>query len=114
MFKITNKEIYLTRGDNARMHVSAKDRISGDIYIPQNGDKIAFSLKKKIKDETKLIFIEQTEHTENGWYIVFQPEHTKDLAFGDYLYDIQLTTADDWVDTIVEPTKFTVAEEVTT
>lgn len=113
MFKITNKEIYLTRGDNARMHVSATDKITGDSYVPQDGDTVSFSLKKKVKDEEPLIFIEQTDHTETGWYITFMPEHTNKLSFGDYLYDIQLITANGWVDTIIEPTKFTVAEEVT-
>lgn len=113
MFRITNKEIYLTRGDNALIHVSAKDS-EGNAYVPQTGDKIAFSLKKKIKDEEKIIFIEQTEHTETGWDILLLPSHTNNLSFGDYIYDIQLTTNTGWIDTIIEPTKFTVAEEVTT
>ena len=41
------------------------------------------------------------------------PEDTHELPYKIYKYDVQLTLADGFVDTIIPPTDFIVKEEVT-
>ena len=113
MLKVTNNEVYLTRGDNALLHISARDS-TGSTYVPQDGDVVTLSVKKKVKDNDKLICKIQDIHTETGWDITINPEDTSALSFGDYVYDVQLVGSNGWVDTIIEPSTFTIGEEVTT
>ena len=40
------------------------------------------------------------------------PEDTKDLSFGKYVYDIQLTKADGTVDTFITKATIKITEEV--
>ena len=42
-----------------------------------------------------------------------EPEDTKFLSFGKYLYDVELTTASGDVYTVIVPTTFEVLKEVT-
>ena len=48
-----------------------------------------------------------------GAAIHIRPEDTKELSFGKYLYDIQLTTADGDIYTVIPPTTFEILKEVT-
>ena len=45
--------------------------------------------------------------------IALHPEDTASMAFGDYVYDIQLTRAVGTVTTLVTPSRFRLTEEVT-
>lgn len=40
------------------------------------------------------------------------PEDTKNLNFGTYVYDVELTTKDGIVDTFITPSSFKITEEV--
>ena len=44
--------------------------------------------------------------------LTLQPSDTKNLPFGNYVYDIELTTADGFVDTFIGPATFTLTGEV--
>lgn len=107
MFKINaNSSIELTRGDSAAFNISIKDA-DGDEYTLQDGDELLFTIKKNVN--TNEIILQKS-----GTHIEIQPEDTEGLSYGDYVYDVQLTIAEDGrVDTIITPSKFRIREEVT-
>ena len=102
-----NGSIYLTRGDSAYLTVVVKN---GDkLYQPVEGDVLHFSVKKDVDDVGYVIH--KVFHVGNA--IVINPEDTKEQDFGKYVYDVQLSTANGDVFTIVEPSLFYIKEEVT-
>lgn len=107
-FKVNRNTIYLTRGDTfkAVLTISYPD---GSIYTPQEGDTIRFALKHSIDDEECIIFREIPIDT---MLLVIYPEDTKELEFGTYVYDIQLTKANGDVDTFITASKFKITAEV--
>ena len=113
MLKVSGNNIYLTRGDSAQFELTVKD--ANEQTYDYSGDTVVFSLKKHCSDPTPLI---QKTFDENG-KIYFEPADTNKLAFGDYLYDIQLTHVEGegseavtTIDTIIVPSTFTVGAEV--
>mgnify|MGYP003429659358 FL=1 len=107
MLVITDDEVILTRGDSADINVKITDA-NGDIYTPAEGDVIKFTLKKNC--ETSDIIIQKTLVNS---VISLQPADTKDLPYGTYYFDVQLTTAGADVYTVVSPHRFIIDKEVT-
>ena len=104
MYKVTDNQIYITRGDSAVLNLS----IEG--YTPADGDEINFSVKKNCNDRNVLISksIDPTAMT-----ISITPEDTDSLEFGDYWYDVELRRAGGVVDTVIVPHNFVVGAAVT-
>lgn len=104
---VKGSTISLTRGDSLRVNLRLmKD---GEEYIPVTGDVIRFALKKKVTDAEPLIVKEIPIDT---MVLAIEPEDTKPLAFGIYRYDMEITTANGYVDTFIGPADFNVKEEV--
>lgn len=99
--------IYLTRGDSAYLKISLNR--NGKFFQPQEGDKLEFSVKKDTTDED---YVVHKEFAANQAFVI-NPEDTKELQFGKYVYDVQLTTANGEIYTVVEPSLFYIKEEVT-
>ena len=103
MFEIDKdtKWIYMTRGDSETIVFSAKDP-EGEPFVPTAHDKLIFSAAKKWGDDPPLLRIENTmvDDAEDFWTVIFEPEHTKDLEFKKYCYDVQieLRSSDDQED----------------
>lgn len=105
MFHIDpNNVITLTRGDTCAFDVEIKTD-TGATYTPQPEDIVTFTVKKDTK--TADIIIQKIGST-----IVLNPADTRNLKYGNYLYDVTLTTASQAVYTIITPTEFVIAEEV--
>lgn len=101
--------IQLTRGDSAHLKVSVtKD--NGEAYEIQNGDLLTLSIKKTVKDDTALLT--KTIIGTDTFHI--KPNDTSSLNFGKYKYDVQLTTKDEDVYTVIPPSTFEILAEVTT
>ena len=102
--------IHLTRGDTARLLLSSVvNLVTGKEYILSADDTVTFTVKKTVYDTAPAVQIT----VPGGAAIHIKPEDTKEMAFGNYLYDVQLTTADGDVYTVIPPTKFEVLKEVT-
>lgn len=102
--------IHLTRGDTARLLLSSvMNLVTGKEYILSEDDTVVFTVKKTVYDTTPAVQIT----VPGGAAIHIKPEDTKEMAFGKYLYDVQLTTADGDVYTVIPPTTFEVLKEVT-
>lgn len=105
----SSKLITLTRGDSLYLTVEFTDDDEGTPYVPVTGDTVRFALKKNIEDEECLIIKDIPIST---MVLYLEPSDTKDLEFGTYWYDIQLTTDGDDVYTPIGPAKFKVTKEV--
>lgn len=107
-YSIKKNRITLTRGDTLKVNVSITTS-SGEEYIPEEGDRIRFALKKDVLDEEPLILKEIPIDT---LVLQLNPEDTKSLPFDKYVYDLELTKASGEVDTFITKTDFILSEEV--
>jgi len=108
MLKINrDKSIELTRGDSAKIILSVTKDDGSDYNI--NGDTVRFSVKRSV-DSSDMVF--QKSMT-TGCIINILPEDTASLAYGEYVYDVELTTTSGDVCTVVPPSKFSILPEVT-
>lgn len=101
--------IHITRGDTARFTVSITNDINGSEYEIQAGDILQMTVKKNVKDTESLIH----KTLNGGKTFHIEPSDTSAMSFGKYVYDIQLTTSDGDVFTIIDPTVFEILKEVT-
>ena len=108
MVEVNGTTITMTRGDTARISVFITDS-EGDQYIPEEGDSIRFAAKQNYTDGTPLILIDVPT---DSLVFTIQPDDTKNLAFGNYVYDIELTKVDGTVDTFITKAKLKITEEV--
>lgn len=109
-YTIKKTTIFLTRGDTLKAQISLVDR-EGNPYEPQVGDVIRFACKKEYTDPDTEVLILKNIPLES-LVLTLEPEDTKELPFGNYVYDIQLTTAAGEVDTFITKGTLTLTEEV--
>lgn len=100
--------ITLTRGDSFAADIGIFQP-NGKPYTPSTGDKVRFAMKKDAKDEKVLILKDIPIETLR---LVLDPEDTKNLDFGSYVYDIQLTKSNGEVDTFITKSNLILTEEV--
>lgn len=103
---IKGTSITLTRGDTLRVKIGIFSKEDGTEYIPTSGDSIRFAVKHPVFNSKK------TEYKDTQPLIIknipydtmvleLQPNDTKPLGFGEYVYDIQITYSDGRVDTFI-------------
>lgn len=111
MLKIdeTTGAIALTRGDTARFYTTIEDDVTGEDYIVKSGDTIRFTIKKTYNDSVPLV----QKVIEGSNLVHIQPNDTKSLPFGKYVYDVEITTESGDVYTFIGPNVFEVTKEVT-
>ncbi len=101
--------IELTRGDSAYISVPITNEMTGDEYKMASSDTLRFTIKRKETDEG--VLVQKTAIGTNSFHIL--PSDTAALAFGKYVYDVELTTASGDVYTVIVPTEFKLLKEVT-
>lgn len=101
--------VRLTRGDTADFSISVQNEVSKDSYEIQVGDTLRFTVKESSEDAD--IVIQKVLNGLDSFTI--EPNDTKNLECGDYVYDVELTTESGDVYTIIPPSRFTIMEEVT-
>lgn len=107
MYEIKGNNIRLTRGDSLYIQIAlTKD---GESYTPEEGDSIRFAMKKHYLDDSALITKSVPLDTMT---LHLEPSDTKDLDFGKYVYDLEITFADGDVDTFINEAEFIIAPEV--
>ena len=107
MFKVQNNKIAITRGDTGIFRLDIQDT-QGNNYNYEN-DTVVFTVKENTKTTETLIKKTISPLSD----VVIEPGDTKDLDYGDYVYDVQLTTTEGVVDTVIAPSVFRVLPEVT-
>jgi hypothetical protein len=101
--------VRLTRGDTARISVSAINEVTNEPYIFESGDTLTLTVKKSTKDVAPLV---QKIITGSNTFSI-DPADTSSLSFGKYKYDVELKNSNGDVYTIIEPTIFEILPEVT-
>lgn len=103
MFKIDTETniMSITRKDTAIFDFSL------DNYTLGEGDKLTFTVAKEVDlpAEEALINVEITQFVDGVATIIIDSKDT-DIEPGTYLYDIQVSTKDGRVDTVIGPAKF--------
>jgi hypothetical protein len=95
--------------DTQAITMVAKDTgdfvISIDNYLLAEGDTVFFTVNTAVELENPLISKEITEFVDNKAVIHLTSKDTN-LTPGNYVYDIQVNSADGRVDTVLGPAKF--------
>ena len=105
MLMIRNNVITLTRGDTARIELGiTKD---GEDY-DYSDDAVVFSVKKSVYDSDFLL-----QKTVTDGVIYVSPADTETMPYGTYYYDVQVTTQNGDVCTVIPPNQIIIAPEVT-
>ena len=110
MYTVKKTSITLTRGDTFKAQISITDK-EGNPYELQEGDSVRFAMKKSFEDADEDVLIVKQIPTDT-LILTLNPEDTKNLPFGSYVYDIQLTSAAGEVDTFITKASLTLTEEV--
>lgn len=104
MYRFKGNTIYLVRGDTLQAQLSIKR--NNETYIPVEGDVIRFALKKNELNYNKTQYVDKQpliikEIPIDTMILSLSSDDTKNLDFGSYAYDIQITLANGTVDTFI-------------
>ena len=94
---IDGTTIKLTRGDSMDVLLNLKDA-DGEDYIPAEGDRVRFAMKRTYGDPSPALELEIPRET---LVLSFAPGDTGNLPVGTYVYDIEVTLADGTVNTVI-------------
>ena len=119
MISINKNAIEMTRGDTLRARINIYKMEDGRLveYVPQEGDSLKFAVKSRNMNITHTEFADKNPLIQiviptDTLTLEIQPNHTKRLGFGEYVYDIELTMADGTIDTFINAAKFVLRPEV--
>ena len=107
MFKVDDNNIRMIRGDSGVFTISITD-INGRNIELADSDVLTFTLRRTVRNPTIIL-----QKVIVGGELNIKPADTEGLAFGAYVYDIELRRADGYVDTVIPPHEFLLMEEVT-
>lgn len=113
--KIEGTTISLTRGDSFFTNVEIFK--NDEIYTPVEGDVVRFALKRNVMNQAKNEFADRQPLIlkvipNDTLLLQLDPEDTKDLSFGTYAYDIEITFSTGVVDTFIADAKFVLTREI--
>lgn len=108
MQRVTGTSITMTRGDTFKANIIITDS-TGALYVPTENDEIRFALKADYNNKAPLIMKVIPHDT---LMLLLEPEDTKHLCIGKYVYDIQIIFANGDVDTFIDRATLTLTEEV--
>lgn len=109
---VNGTNIYITRGDSESLAISTVNALG--LFAPLvTGDTVYLTIKENINTAAKILQFTITTFTDGKAIVNILPASTKTLAYGIYVYDIQIKKADGTVRTIVRPSTFEIGGEVT-
>lgn len=97
MLTCEGNTIHLTRGDSAVLLLKIQ-RENGSEYELQAGDSVLFTVKNSVYDTAVIIQKKLIDGV-----IKINPDDTKNLQYGTYYYDVELTQSDGFVATVISP-----------
>lgn len=110
--EIRGTNISMIRGDSETITISLQDDKKNHVPFVE-GDLIYFTVKETVYTASKVLQKVITEFQDGRAIIEISPKDTKNIKFKEYVYDIQLNSADGAVTTIIKPSKFKIDGEVT-
>ena len=106
--KDNDNTIRITRGDSLTVNITLTDD-EGFPYTPVEGDQVWFRVKKNAKAD--VILIEKSINIDNLVLELVEAD-TEDLAFGNYVYEIEVITVNLNHYTVIKNTPFIITEEL--
>lgn len=100
---LEDNDVYMRRGDTEGININFTDEVTENIVPLIAGDKVYLTVKKSYKDTEKAFQKVITEFIDGEAIITIYPEDTKELEIGKYLYDVQFTSSEGYVKTIIPP-----------
>lgn len=107
MFKVDDNNIKIIRGDSGVFNISITDTDGNPVELTDD-DILTFTLRRAARNPTIIL-----QKVIIGGELNINPTDTEGLAFGAYVYDIELRRANGYVDTVIPPHEFLLMEEVT-
>ena len=104
MFNVSNNNISLTRGDTVILNLDIQN------YELQDSDDVVLTVKKNVNTPT--IILQKKLDFENMRFVI-KPDDTSKIPYGTYKYDVQITTSEGNVYTIITPHDFILDGEIT-
>jgi hypothetical protein len=101
MFKISGKDIIITRGDTGML--TLEPTLNGETLTDYTG---VLSIKNSVEDEDYIL-----QKAVSDGKIFFSHEDTNSLDVGSYVYDIEITSGDQVA--TIGPAKFKVEGDIT-
>ena len=113
--KVVGTKITMTRGDTLLLQVNIFQD-DNEEYVCQPGDSVRFAARPAGLNAAKTeyannIVIDKPIPTDS-LMLQLEPADTKQLPFGKYVYDIELTKADGTVDTFITEATLILSPEV--
>ena len=115
-WSIKGTTITLTRGDSFPLKINLK--INKEDYTPQQGDIVKFTLKRNTMDSKHSKYLDEKPLiskvvSTDTMVLELIPNDTKNLPFGEYVYDLEITFGSTGrVYTFINNAKFVLAPEV--
>lgn len=108
------QKISIVRGTTQSLEISVSDS-DGQIFAPQDGDKLVFGVKSNPNSTVYDILKTLTsDNFSDGKYLLeLTPEDTAGLAIVPFWYDVGLQRGDDYY-IIIEKSPFELAQNITT
>ena len=109
-FFVVKNRIHLTRGDSAEFDLTIRDRVTGSVFIPGDGDRLTFTLKRFITDKDPVLtktLGQGIRQEQDSCVLVFLPEDTR------YIYEVKLVRGTGYTDTIIPARDFFLERSVT-
>jgi len=107
-YSVKKTTINLTRGDTFHANIVMHDS-EGNPYYPVEGETIRFAMKKDYSDAEPLLVIDVPIETME---LIISSEDTKNLPFGSYVWDMQITRVNGDIDTFITKASLVLTEEV--
>lgn len=104
LFVDDDNNIKLTRGDSAAFDLIVKEDTETYDY---SNDLVQFTVKRNTITEDVVL-----QKTFTNGSITLLPSDTKDLHYGDLVYDVQIITSSNDVYTVIDPRIFELTDEV--
>lgn len=119
MLKVDGTTITMTRGDSARINIGIVYE-GGESFVVEYGDIVRFTVRQKYDDPDPAFVIDMPLtydsaleiNTVDSVELYIRPEHTRDLPYGTYKFDVQLLRANGDIDTFIDRADLILTEEV--
>ena len=108
-FSVIRNRISITRGDSAQITLTIRDRVTGSVFILDDGDRLTFTLKRFITDKEPVLtktLGQGIRQEQERCVLQFLPEDTQLLACGRYVYEMKLMRKNGYTDTFIPARDF--------
>lgn len=114
MYKVEGNKITMTRGDTLILQVNISQ--GEEPYVPVEGDSVRFAVKSRLNSRGTAFkeaepLINKNIPTDT-MLLTLEPDDTKQLPFGEYAYDIEITFNNGVVDTFITNSPLILEPEV--